>query len=427
MFTPFVVGLLLLTSCQPETLVVGPAPQPWVQPEPPARTHPPILFEAFAIRSGTVPATRPLLHGQYLVQQFSVDKVIASPGREWSGIVRYNMLNSHVDTITAATGAVNYSTSRINGKGIGIFEYQVPAMIRVVDVVGGRSVAAIDVPTPSSAVTQDGEIALYPREVDGGTKIEVNLFNPATLTFSPLFNIPRLKGGQGDWSVVTTIETYADSVGTHVYGVVGHYERSDDSAPCYAFAYNLTTRELEWISKFPPELQASNAQRLAVDEHNVYQKSWFRVVAYDRITGKERWRYDAQGEPIGQSPLMTGGGRVYFLTDVAQTAGTGTYGLDAMSGTMTYYNPSVGGTSVAAERYRNLYALTSSGNGAHKIYLFDPETGVYLTEWESPNCGTTGNCSFFVEHFSVDEAGGRLAAHDYNYIYVFDISAYGRM
>ncbi len=427
---------LALAACDRNDDALAGLP-PLTKPEPPAREHPPIIFEQHVFRPGSVPQNRPLLYGDYVLQYFQEDNM-GMPASKWSGLVRYHLTTGAADTLLhlGAGSAIPYS-HRVDAAGRAYIATSLPNQVHFVDIVSKVVTGPFTRPSLGGACSQEG-IYCIDAEDHGPTRgaTDVVLFDASQARFRKLFSTPRLPGSMP--STMSRSYSYIDEAGTHLYGEFDYHDRETRTSPSHAFAYNLTTSELEWVNVFPPENDAANAQKIAVDADNVYQKSANRVVAYDRRTGKERWRRDMPDVQIGQSPLMVGGGRVYFLSDMGSSQadrqgltpygrGGGTYGLDATTGALVFYNAAIGGTCVAAEEYRGLYVLLATGNGrGHRLHIFDPTTGQYQGEgWESPRCGSGGNCGFFVDNFSVDAQRGWVTAHDWNHLYVFDISAYG--
>ena len=326
-------------------------------------------------------------------------------------MVRYNTVSGTTDTIFADPSSPSIYSIRVDDQGRILYRTSVPI------VVDGHTGAVLNrdlsrYGAGDYAQSERGSLTLVVRPVANDTFHEISRVDLADMSERPAFRIPA-----GPRSEPPTLRNlFLNQVDGHRWaiGEVDYYDNHRDRAPTYAFAYDLDADSLVWVRLFPAESQYSNAQRVVADERHVYQKSWNRVVAWDLRTGAEVWRTDIPEMQVGQSPMMVGGGRVYFLADAR-----GTFGLDATTGARMSYDESVEGTCVGIEPYRGKYLVLSMS--AATINVFDPVRGVYERGFRSPHHNTTISRQWFVDNFSVDEARGLLTAHDFHGMYVFDL------
>ena len=382
---------------------------------------PPVVFEVMTRSESCFPKERANIFGDEVIQ-FLGKSLGQTDESHWQGVVRYNIRTGRADTLVDQLGRVGLHAS-VDPNGFVAYEPADPTRGFATCHVPTGQYTFTPLPNLSACTNEDGRFVLHIRENADKSMVEVLRFDARTTTSISMFETPRRPGRSVDGAAMHHVDYWVDGLDTIVYGVFGYYDYSTGNCPAHCFAYSLQQQKLLWVNVFPPEHRPSCGQEMAVDEHNVYQKSWNRIVAYNRETGEERWRKDITQAQIGQSGIMPGGGRVYFLSDSSTPPYNGTFGLDVMTGEQVYFNGNVGGTMTSARRLRNLYAFISTGQG-HRIWLFDPETGKYVTSWPSPNCppGSEGNCGWFADNMNVDPERGYVVAHDFNSIFVFDVS-----
>lgn len=418
------IGLLSgqLLSCEKEAPPRVTDTQVPAQPED-TTWHPSIVFEAHVESSSSYPRDRPVIHGDYVVLYHAEEY---NAERKWSGIVRYDIISGARDTILEDVYGIGLG-SDVGPDGLIAYQSWTPDPIglNVVDIPAGELYAFV--PTLGNGVSDasaDGRFVLDLRENADKSEVEILRFYPSTGRMESLFRTPRAKPNNLNWSAgLWPLYWQVENTDTLLFGVFSYHDDSSNNNKSHCFAYNLGEQKLMWVNEYPHESRAASAQTIAVDDRHVYQKGPNRIVAFDRLTGEERWRSDIDQAQINKSDILIGDGYIYFLGDGAG----GTMRLDAETGTnLTVVSP-ITGTMTTARRIGNLYAFISTGNpGGHQIFLFDPMQGQYVAQWVSPNCGPGrgANCGFFADGINVDQERGYIVAHDWNWVYVFDVSDY---
>jgi hypothetical protein len=136
------------------------------------------------------------------------------------------------------------------------------------------------------------------------------------------------------------------------------------------------------------------------------------------MSGKVLWQSDKPNHGLlFGGPLMLGGGRVYSFGSA-----DGLYGADITTGEFNYYNEDVRGTVFGIESYGDRFVVLSMSNSS--LNIFNPATGRYDLQFKSPHHNPSQGRQFFLNSFMVDTERQWIAAHDYEYTYIFDVAGY---
>ena len=207
-----------------------------------------------------------------------------------------------------------------------------------------------------------------------------------------------------------------------LYGLVTFYQTNIDGSPSWCFRYDLNAHRLEWLNVYDIATKAENAQSMGVYGDLVLHKGWHSIIAYDRTTGEERWRYARvpnRDINIGGSPIMFGGGRAYFFEDSGWLLA-----IDLEDGREVWRDRTATTSVIAAQHWREeKYVFVSMGDS--HLNLFDAGTGRYILRWRSPNHNLkTDQIQFNWDGFSAYPERGLVAAQDWQTVWVFDLSQY---
>lgn len=411
----FVVSIaILFNSCNDPVSGVEPLPPPDTTSTIDEWDGPPILFKMRTKFEDYEPIERPVIIDNHIVQlledpsdkaRMALVATIDEPGDsvhfEVNSEMGYLYRSMRADQLGRCTFWERDRLVSIDPKTKSVQEFIAPSE--------GNCYAT---ETGSQFVTIEKTIG------DEEGSVTLRKFNTSTLSFDSLFQLKVIKGPRQNMSF-----TYAQEVevadANILTGVFTAYDPQTRTTPSYTFTYNLTADTLMWTKLFDMENDIANAAKNYATDSTIYAKSFGRIIAYDLRTGETKWQKDkpnADAEFWGTSPVMVGGGKVYAYADA-----NGLFGLDAETGEVVYYDETVTGTVVRAETYGDRFVVLSLDGGT--INLFDPVSGEYDLQFKSPE-HSGGNRTFFLDNFSVDRDRGWVAAQDFEYTYVFDISGY---
>ena len=384
---------------------------------------PPIIGKARVLYGESTASWQPALRDEFEVLQF----VSGMSATAYRGLI-YTRLAAPAtpDSLlpdpypASATAAASLSVSAIVTSANGTFiAAAIPGLLRIPkgDSVAGEAEGY----RYEYALADDGSVCLGARRVTRD-QLAVILYNSATGDTTQLFarNIDPSgwEWGANAREVHVAIEPNGHRI---IYGLIDRFQENVDGSPAWSFRYNLTTNELEWLNIYEITTPQEAAQKLLVEGDLVLHKGWHRVIAYDRATGRERWRYDhGTISNIGTSPLIGGGGRVYFFEELTGLL----LGLDLADGRLVYRDRTAAPSVVRAERWtRDRWVFVSMGDS--HLNLFDAATGTYVVRWLSPEHNlTTGQRQFNWDGFAAYPDRGIVIAQDREKVWAFDLSEY---
>ena len=205
-----------------------------------------------------------------------------------------------------------------------------------------------------------------------------------------------------------------------VYAIFSFHQKNIGQSPAHIFRYDLSAGRLGWIRKFDVQVKVEAAQILGVGDSVVLMKGWRRVIAYDRITGVERWRWDQDPNKImyvAVGPVLAGGGRFYFFED---------------SGDMIWLDQSTGrelgrsrihkGNVIDADPWTKGRYIFVSSEGM--LNLFNPLTNEFELRWKTPNSYLGLGSQHNWDSFHTYPERGLVVAQDRDAILVYDLSGY---
>jgi len=292
---------------------------------------------------------------------------------------------------------------------------------------GGTIATVYDVPTKHLSqksfegtsecfALADGSMWLTGTKLSNDSLFTISVFNPTTMDTSHLFRW-NTHISNFAYSVREGVVSYREGE-KFIYIQTEYYNHQLNASPSIIHCYNLTSDKLVWSKEYDRVWPQDNSQSFSIDDQYVYTHGYNRVVAYDLETGETIWTYDGPtGESLSFCPVMVGGGRVYVFNDSG-----GVIGLNRETGGRETFTEGVQPTVSGADKFGDRYVLLGMGNSS--MVIFDPETAQIDLSFKSPTHDLSEQRQFIWDNFSAYYDLGYIVAHDYQYVYVFDVSGY---
>ena len=411
-----VASLVTFTACT-DPVNSNPIVEPPTNEPPISSWDGPTIVDSFKIGGlGVTCNERPLLYENQILQLFEVDQ--ASGANDWHvGAYNWNeaTINRSIDTIYSNSDRPNYKSMRCTQEGDCVFWGGITSRVFNVQsqTLSQKQFEGITQPFALA----DGSMWLTSLKMPSDSFFSIGIFDPILMDTLHLF---RWNTSLSNYSFVSIREGFVSERDSEkfLYTQTEYYDRELGVSPSIIHCYNLTTNTLEWSKEYDRAWPEDGSQGFGLDDKYVYTHGYNRVVAYALETGETIWTYDGPSEEsLSFCPVLVGGGRVYVFNDNG-----GVIGLNRESGVKETFTPDVEPTVAGADKFGDRYVLLGMGNSS--IVIFNPETAQIDLSFKSPTHNLSAQRQFIWNNFSAYYDLGYIVAHDYEYVYVFDVSAY---
>ncbi|MBN8684276.1 MAG: PQQ-binding-like beta-propeller repeat protein [Chitinophagales bacterium] len=175
------------------------------------------------------------------------------------------------------------------------------------------------------------------------------------------------------------------------------------------YAYNLRSRQLEWVRKNIDPAGGITTAKPLVDGDRLYINGVRTLHCFDLNTGNTIWQKEFP------EAIMDGNITVYKNTLMVPSTQIGMWGVDKQTGSILWYNKDVDGNVLLVVQFDGIVYCTSTGYA--RLYAVNAETGATIWKENSPNRNSRHpNASFAFAGIAIDTVNRKLYTADKYYL-----------
>ena len=175
------------------------------------------------------------------------------------------------------------------------------------------------------------------------------------------------------------------------------------------YAYNLRSRQLEWVRKNIDPAGGITTAKPLVDGDRLYINGVRTLHCFDLNTGNTLWQKEFP------EPIMFGNIIAYKNAIMVPSTQIGMWGVDKQTGSILWHNTDVDGSIHQMVQFDGVVYCTSTGYA--RLYAVNAETGATIWKERSPNRNSRHpNASFAYAGIAIDTVNRKLYTADKYYL-----------